>query len=51
MEGAALIDEIQRGGISRHDSLLLNTHIAISHSLLEGHRHFLYDRQLDWFGC
>ena len=30
-----LIDEIQRGGISRHDSLLLNTHIAISHSLLE----------------
>lgn len=33
--GAALIDEIQRGGISRHDSLLLNTHIAISHSLLE----------------
>ena len=33
--GAPLIDEIHRGGISRHDSLLLNTHIAISHSLLE----------------
>ena len=32
---AAMIDEIERGGINRHDSRLLNTHVALSHSLLE----------------
>ena len=33
--GAALVDEMQRGKISPQDSRLLNTHVAISHSLLE----------------
>lgn len=33
--GAALVDEMQRGGVSRADARLLNTHVAISHSLLE----------------
>lgn len=33
--GAALVDEIRRGAISREDSRLLNAHVAISHSLLE----------------
>ena len=32
--GAALVDEIRRGAISREDSRL-NAHVAISHSLLE----------------
>lgn len=33
--GAALIDEMERGEISKTDSRLLNSHVAISHSLLE----------------
>ncbi len=32
---AAMIDEIERGGISKRSSNLLNTHIGISHSNLE----------------
>lgn len=32
---AAMLDEMDRGGISRHDVLLLDTHICISHSNLE----------------
>ena len=33
--GALMVDEIAKGEIRRRDALLLNTHIAISHSLLE----------------
>lgn len=33
--GAILIDEVERGGITHKESMLFNTHIAISHSLLE----------------
>ncbi len=33
--GAALIDELQRGEATLPDARLLNTHVAISHSLLE----------------
>ncbi len=33
--GAALVDEMRRGGVSRADARLLNAHVAISHSLLE----------------
>ncbi|MDR2886350.1 MAG: nucleoside recognition protein [Rikenellaceae bacterium] len=33
--GAALIDELQRGEATPDDARLLNTHVAISHSLLE----------------
>lgn len=33
--GAALIDEIDRGEVTPEDSRLLNTHVALSHSLLE----------------
>ena len=32
---AAMLDELDRGGISRRDILLLDTHICISHSNLE----------------
>lgn len=32
---AAMLDELDRGGISRRDVLLLDTHICISHSNLE----------------
>lgn len=33
--GAAIIDEVQQGDVSNNDAKLLNTHVAISHSLLE----------------
>lgn len=33
--GAAIIDEINHGDVSPEDARLLNTHVAISHSLLE----------------
>lgn len=33
--GAAIIDEVQRGEATPADARLLNTHVAISHSLLE----------------
>lgn len=33
--GAILIDEVKRGEITHKESMLFNTHIAISHSLLE----------------
>lgn len=33
--GALMVEEVQKGEIKRQDALLLNTHIAISHSLLE----------------
>ena len=33
--GAALVDEMHRGGVNRTDARLLNAHVAISHSLLE----------------
>lgn len=33
--GAALIDEVERGDATAADARLLNTHVAISHSLLE----------------
>lgn len=33
--GAMLIDQVERGAISRHDANLMNWHLAISHSLLE----------------
>lgn len=33
--GAALMDELERGEVSHADARLLNTHVAISHSLLE----------------
>ena len=32
---AAMLDEMDRGGVSRRDILLLDTHICISHSNLE----------------
>ncbi len=33
--GAALIEEVKRGEVSSADARLLNTHLAVSHSLLE----------------
>lgn len=33
--GALMIEEVEKGEIAHNDALLLNTHIAISHSLLE----------------
>lgn len=33
--GAAIIDEVKQGDVSHDDARLLNTHVAISHSLLE----------------